>query len=633
MSKPLTIKSFLINSKLNQQLFKIPQEVIDRDVRTFIGKPIVLKSDYKHPIIDNEFLVKKGIINPIHGFERKLTPQDIVGLALEYQKPYEVGKILDVVKNAETGHYDLVADIFNPEIRELYRKGKLPPFFSPSLIDLEPENKTSPTDENTYRFEGTHVAIVANPAYGKFEANLKAMCNGESGKCVPLLLNASAPDDNNLDFIYTIIKTGSSHVFSDSKITVNSMSKSSTVTKKTESNNKLSAIFSKNKDNKINNDVENVTKSAAFGQPPAGQQSQGPSGNPNQQQQQQGGPQNVNDVINACVNYMTEGGMQPEAALQYCQTGMQLIVKGLQGQQQGGNNMQQQGQQNQGQKFASAPEEPNTNTNSENKQLEVGENNKPETVNVEPVQQQKEETKKADIATEPEPLVEKKTKEIKDGEKDPDGEEIDEEDLDVRDEEGETLKKKNLEDLNSLKKELEKISKLYQSEKDNVKVLKKEIATRDGKIEELTAELKETKILVKSKELEGLLAVKYNDEKVRIEKAKYYASKDYDVEDLKELLGLNNKPEEQKKEESQQQKKIFVRTASASSENENVEEEKPCGCGGSKTADKQEDFYGYSRVKLLSASAPDNIPTTIETKPKTISRKMNETLFSSLLSE
>ena len=111
-----------------------------------------------------------------------------------------------------------------------------------------------------------------------------------------------------------------------------------------------------------------------------------------------------------------------------------------------------------------------------------------------------------------------------------------------------------------------------------------------------------------------------------------------DVEDLKELLGLNSTPAttEEKKPQTDQQKKIFVKTASS----EEQPEEKPCGCGGNKTTASQstenKEIFGYSKVKLLnaSASAPEIQSPALETnKPKTISRKLNETLASSLFSE
>src|SRR5574339_545302 len=333
------IKQFLLNSKKNGRKWQVDESTIDENVKKFVGKPYVINSKFNHPRITQnqklwrEFLIKKGIIDPnTYRYTRKYTPFDLIEAERIYQPNFKVGTIEEITKEASNdGGFDYWANINieDPIIEKLYKEQKLPPYSSPYIIDTEPNDDFSKPTRN---WEAIHLAIVDDPAYTREVAKMKAMCSGDGYACTQQLLTASNADEIDLEYEKTkrYEYCNSSNFLSSNKKNVNMPKDSKKKTSKFASTNKLVGIVG-NSSNEFKDNLKKIEKFGALppnanggygggNQPQQNNGQQNPNQNPNQP--------NINDVINACVNYMTQNGnMNGDAALQYCQTATEIIVK------------------------------------------------------------------------------------------------------------------------------------------------------------------------------------------------------------------------------------------------------------------------------------------------------------------
>jgi hypothetical protein len=157
------IKAFLLDSSVNLNKWGVSPHTLDANVNSFIGKPLVLTENFDHP--------DSGDPNLDH--------------ALLYQELYRIGTVIDVVKNGS--RYDAIAEITDPYAVSAWKEGKIPIYVSPQIYK---QDYTEP-DTSISKWQGTHLALVKDPAFGVKVADFKGSCTGEPDKCLALLKKAS----------------------------------------------------------------------------------------------------------------------------------------------------------------------------------------------------------------------------------------------------------------------------------------------------------------------------------------------------------------------------------------------------------------------------------------------------------
>jgi hypothetical protein len=159
----LFVKAFLLDTSLNQNSWGVSPQTLDANINSYIGKPLVLNENFDHP--------DSGDDNLDH--------------QLQYQELYRIGTVIDVVKNGS--RYDAISEITDPYAVDAFHHGELPIYVSPQLYKQDPHEP----DSNISRWQGTHLAIVKNPAYGVKVAQYKGSCTGSAETCLTYLKRAS----------------------------------------------------------------------------------------------------------------------------------------------------------------------------------------------------------------------------------------------------------------------------------------------------------------------------------------------------------------------------------------------------------------------------------------------------------
>ena len=139
----LVVKGFLVNPDLNLKYWRVDKNTLSKNVETFINKPIVLTASYDHPTLTEEYFRDNDLLG------KQITPEDVLKHSLIYQKPFEVGTIIDIQKTANTNDYFATYVITDPEVRRLIKHKELPLYLSPGIIHLDPFNETD-TDMRTW---------------------------------------------------------------------------------------------------------------------------------------------------------------------------------------------------------------------------------------------------------------------------------------------------------------------------------------------------------------------------------------------------------------------------------------------------------------------------------------------------
>ena len=157
------VKAFLLDSSVNLNKWGVASQTLDANVNSFIGKPLVLTENFDHP--------DSGDPNLDH--------------ALLYQELYRIGTVIDVVKHGS--RYDAIAEITDPYAVSAWKEGKIPIYVSPQIYKQDPAEP----DTSITKWQGTHLALVKDPAYGIKVAEFKGSCTGEADKCLAVLKKAS----------------------------------------------------------------------------------------------------------------------------------------------------------------------------------------------------------------------------------------------------------------------------------------------------------------------------------------------------------------------------------------------------------------------------------------------------------
>lgn len=170
----LYVKAFLIDDSLNLNKWAVTPDSIPRNINTFIGKPLVLTEDYNHP---------------------QVPETERLDHWLAYQEGFRVGNIIDIVakKNevTNTTGYHAIIEITNEHLKQALRDNSVPIYVSPAIA--EPAfGSSGPNlpDANIADWQGVHLAIVDEPAYGINRAVISQQCGGDQQSCLLQLRKA-----------------------------------------------------------------------------------------------------------------------------------------------------------------------------------------------------------------------------------------------------------------------------------------------------------------------------------------------------------------------------------------------------------------------------------------------------------
>jgi len=160
------IKKFLISDKFNINGWRTTWDAIKKDVKGFVGQPLVLTPARDHP-------------------------------SVKHQESYRVGDIIDVEIDELNHTVSQVSHIEDPKIAQMIHDKKLR-FGSPTVVvyseaTREIRNRGTSSEEHVlHRFKPGHDAIVAEPAYGKEVDKIKAICDGSGEGCALKLKQVNA---------------------------------------------------------------------------------------------------------------------------------------------------------------------------------------------------------------------------------------------------------------------------------------------------------------------------------------------------------------------------------------------------------------------------------------------------------
>jgi len=160
----LFLKSFLMDASLNKNLWGVNPDTLDENIKTYIGKPLVITEKLDHPEMDGE-----------PNFDHQLI----------YQDKFRIGTILDVTN--KDGIYSAVIEVTDPHAQEAFKLGNLPTYVSPSLFH---DGVLTEADDDTKTWRGLHLAVVDEPAFGAIKAKITGQCTGKSDVCLAQLKRA-----------------------------------------------------------------------------------------------------------------------------------------------------------------------------------------------------------------------------------------------------------------------------------------------------------------------------------------------------------------------------------------------------------------------------------------------------------
>lgn len=151
----LFLRAFLLDASKNANGWAVTPESIPKQVRSFVGMPLVLTQDYGHPA----WFPEAGLVGN-----------------LQAQEKYRVGTITDIKEDA--GIYDAIIEVTDPLAKEAIENNDVPFYVSPRII----RDPRDPMDAVT-RWVGMHLAIVDQPAFGVDKAQIEDVCTGTEEKC------------------------------------------------------------------------------------------------------------------------------------------------------------------------------------------------------------------------------------------------------------------------------------------------------------------------------------------------------------------------------------------------------------------------------------------------------------------
>jgi len=164
---------------------------LQQHINSFIGKPLVLTSEFSHPMPPDFDRVADTYYDNDRNPHNVVKVDDIVEHWLAYQEDFRVGNIIDITNKGDT--YYAIIELTDPQAKEAFRNNDVPWFVSPAIAQLDPyEDPSSIT-----KWTGVHLAIVSNPAYTIKKALVTGQCHedpnnhNDTGKCLLQLRQAS----------------------------------------------------------------------------------------------------------------------------------------------------------------------------------------------------------------------------------------------------------------------------------------------------------------------------------------------------------------------------------------------------------------------------------------------------------
>jgi hypothetical protein len=184
----LYIKAFLLDASTNINQWGVSPSSLDQRINTFIGKPLVLTENFRHPMPPEMDRVGATEYDNDDDPYNTINVDEIVEHWLQYQEAYRVGSIIDITE--KKGTYYAIIEITDPAAKEAFRNNDVPLFVSPAIAQLDPmEDPSSITN-----WTGIHLAIVSDPAYTIRKAVISGQCHGDSERCVIQLRQAAIND-------------------------------------------------------------------------------------------------------------------------------------------------------------------------------------------------------------------------------------------------------------------------------------------------------------------------------------------------------------------------------------------------------------------------------------------------------
>lgn len=185
----LYIKAFLLSSDVNINQWGVSPSSLDQRINTFIGKPLVLTENFRHPMPPE--MDRVGATEEYDNDDdpyNTINVDEIVDHWLQYQEAYRVGSIIDITE--KKGTYYAIIEITDPAAKEAFRNNDVPLFVSPAIAQLDPLEDPA----NITNWTGIHLAIVSDPAYTIKKAVISGQCHGDSERCVIQLRQAAILD-------------------------------------------------------------------------------------------------------------------------------------------------------------------------------------------------------------------------------------------------------------------------------------------------------------------------------------------------------------------------------------------------------------------------------------------------------
>ncbi len=170
------LKKFLIGEEFNMNRWRVTWEAIKKDIKSFIGKPLVLTPERNHP-------------------HHKV------------QEKFRVGDIIDVGIDELKRTAWQVSHITDPKVAEMIRNEELK-FGSPTVLPFSKDTVETvhlgngKLETTLHRFKAAQDAIVREPAYGREVDFIPAICDGTGEDCALKLQEVSAAvNSDNIDQI------------------------------------------------------------------------------------------------------------------------------------------------------------------------------------------------------------------------------------------------------------------------------------------------------------------------------------------------------------------------------------------------------------------------------------------------
>jgi hypothetical protein len=170
------VKAFLVDDSLNINKWQVTKESIDKNINTFIGKPLVLTENFDHPGGD----------------------QDTLNHWLAYQESFRVGTIIDITTKPNpaipnsTVYYAII-EVTDENLKQALRDNKVPLYVSPAIAEPLPLGASyteMPPRRVADNWIGVHLAIVDQPAFGIKKAVITDQCGGSEKACLLQLRKA-----------------------------------------------------------------------------------------------------------------------------------------------------------------------------------------------------------------------------------------------------------------------------------------------------------------------------------------------------------------------------------------------------------------------------------------------------------